>query len=238
MKIRIIRKNKKPLEEAAAAPQDLDDSTKLICTDDGDEIKIKYSGKVTGYIVSKKLDTSGRYACYYNDSNFYYIKDVEVQKEGGWGPMLYDVLMEYVWKKDKSGLTADRIQVSADAIKVWNYYFDKRDDVTKVPLDINDETKKYFGSKVGLQNRPNQPGRSECDQISSVEHAAGAGNWMQKGFKKHLQRLKKTKQNVKGALKWYEQSISYGFFKEDGKVLKELGDKFVDEKGNVIKYEN
>ena len=48
MKIRIIRKNKKPLEEAAAGPQDLDDSTKLICTDDGDEIKIKYSGKVTG----------------------------------------------------------------------------------------------------------------------------------------------------------------------------------------------
>ena len=43
MKIRIIRKNKKPLEEAAAGPQDLDDSTKLICTDDGDEIKIKYS---------------------------------------------------------------------------------------------------------------------------------------------------------------------------------------------------
>lgn len=227
MKIKIIRKNKDMLEEAAMGPQDLDDSTTLICKDSGEEIEIKYSGNVYGYIKAKKLDTSGKYACYYNDNSFYYVKDVQVQKGSGWGPMLYDVLMEYVWNTYECGLTADRERVSADAIKVWNYYFEKRSDVEKVPLDINDETKEYFGSKVGLQNRPNQPGKSECDQISSVEHAAGAGNWMQKGFKKWPQRLKKTKQNAKAAVNWHEQSISYGFFKKDGKTLKELGNKFV-----------
>lgn len=229
MKIRIIRKNKKALEEAAAGPQDLDDSTKLICTDDGDEIKIKYSGKVTGYIISKKLDTSGKYACYYNDSNFYYIKDVEVQKEGGWGPMLYDVLMEYVWENYKCGLTADRTQVSDDAVKVWDYYLEKRSDVEKVPLDINDETKKHFGKKLNLQNRPDQSGDSECDQISSVEHAGGAGNWMDKKLKDWPTRRKLAIKNAEQAVKWHEESISYGFFKTDGKILSQLGDKFVQE---------
>tara|TARA_B100000035_G_C20972494_1_gene541706 strand:- start:530 stop:1219 length:690 start_codon:yes stop_codon:yes gene_type:complete len=229
MKIRIKRKNKKPLEEAAAGPQDLDDSTKLICTDNGDEIKIKYSGKVTGYIEAKKLDTSGKYACYYNDSSFYYISDVEVQKEGGWGPMLYDVLMEYVWNTYKSGLTADRERVSGDAIKVWDYYFEKRSDVEKVPLDINNATKKHFGSKLNLQNRPDQSGNSECDQISSVEHAAGSGDWMSKKLKNWVTRRNLARKNAEQAVKWHEESISYGFFKTDSKILSQLGDKFVQE---------
>ena len=43
MKIRIIRKNKDMLEEAAMGPQDLDDSTTLIYKDTGDKIRIQYS---------------------------------------------------------------------------------------------------------------------------------------------------------------------------------------------------
>jgi len=207
-------------------PNDLDEETTLLCKDSGEEIRIEYSGNVDGYIVAKKLDASGDYGCSYDDKSFYYISDVEAKTKGGWGPMLYDILMEYLFLEHNSGLVADRERVSADAIKVWNYYFEKRGDVDKVPLDLNDATKEYFGSKLNLQNRPNQTGNSECYQVSSVEHAAGAGNWRQKGFKKWPQRLKKTKQNAEKAVKWYEQSISYGFFKTDGKILNQLGEKF------------
>ena len=227
MKIRIIRKNKDMLEEAAMSPQDLDDSTTLIYKDTGDKIRIQYSGNVDGYIEAKKLDTSGKFGCYYDDKSFYYISDVEAKTKGGWGPMLYDVLMEYLYQQHNSGLVADRERVSGDAIKVWDFYFNKRNDVQKVPLDINNATKKHFGSKLNLQNRPNQSGNSECDQISSVEHAAGAGDWMNKKLKNWVTRRDIARKNAEQAVKWYEQSISYGFFKPDGKVLKQLGDKFV-----------
>ena len=143
--------------------------------------------------------------------------------------MLYDVLMEYVWENYKCGLTADRTQVSDDAVKVWDYYLEKRSDVEKVPLDINDETKKHFGKKLNLQNRPDQSGDSECDQISSVEHAGGAGNWMDKKLKDWPTRRKLAIKNAEQAVKWHEESISYGFFKTDGKILSQLGDKFVQE---------
>ena len=207
-------------------PNDLDEETTLLCKDSGGEIKIEYSGNVEGYIVAKKLDTSGDYGCSYDDKNFYYISDVEAKTKGGWGPMLYDVLMEYLFLEHNSGLVADRERVSGDAIGIWDFYFNRRSDVDKVPLDLNDATKEYFGSKLNLQNRPNQTGNSECYQVSSVEHAAGAGDWMSKKLKSWIKRRKLAIKNAEKAVKWYEQSISYGFFKTDGKILNQLGEKF------------
>lgn len=52
----------------------------------------------------------------------------------GYGPKLYDVVMELA-TANGSMLTSDRSSVSADAQRVWEYYFKNRNDVTKQPLD-------------------------------------------------------------------------------------------------------
>jgi len=52
----------------------------------------------------------------------------------GWGPLLYDVAMEYATMKG-GGLIADRSIVSADARRVWDYYLNNRSDVTAYQLD-------------------------------------------------------------------------------------------------------
>ena len=52
----------------------------------------------------------------------------------GWGPMLYDVAMEYA-TQIANGLFADRDEVSEEARKVWNYYMNNRDDVIAHQLD-------------------------------------------------------------------------------------------------------
>lgn len=51
----------------------------------------------------------------------------------GWGPLLYDVAMEYATKHG-GGLTPDRSSVSDDARKVWKVYA-SRSDVKVVQLD-------------------------------------------------------------------------------------------------------
>ena len=51
----------------------------------------------------------------------------------GFGPKLYDIVMEAV-TANGSMLTSDRHSVSDDAYRVWNYYFKNRGDVKKTPL--------------------------------------------------------------------------------------------------------
>jgi hypothetical protein len=53
----------------------------------------------------------------------------------GWGPMLYDVVMERLGMKGY-GLAPDRTEVSADAINVWDFYMNRRDDIEKKQLDF------------------------------------------------------------------------------------------------------
>ena len=52
----------------------------------------------------------------------------------GWGPMLYDVAMEYA-TMNGGGMVADRGSVSPAARKVWDYYMNSREDVTAHQLD-------------------------------------------------------------------------------------------------------
>ena len=52
----------------------------------------------------------------------------------GWGPLLYDVAMEYA-TLNGGGLIADRGSISADARKVWSYYLHNRSDVIDDQLD-------------------------------------------------------------------------------------------------------
>ena len=61
------------------------------------------------------------------------------QAAPGWGPMLYDVAMEYATMKG-GGLIADRGVVSSDARKVWNYYMSNRGDVTGIQMDDRKNT--------------------------------------------------------------------------------------------------
>ena len=60
-----------------------------------------------------------------------------VAADEGWGPFMYDIAMEWA-TMHHNGLTPDRNEVSADARRVWNYYFNVRDDVVAHQLDDED----------------------------------------------------------------------------------------------------
>lgn len=56
-----------------------------------------------------------------------------------WGPMLYDIAMECA-TEDGSGIMADRDMVSAEARRVWDYYYENRPDVEAIQLDDRKNT--------------------------------------------------------------------------------------------------
>ena len=50
----------------------------------------------------------------------------------GWGPMLYDIIIELA---GSSGVMPDRQSLSKDAYNIWQYYMNSRSDVVKKQLD-------------------------------------------------------------------------------------------------------
>jgi len=56
------------------------------------------------------------------------------EADQGWGPMLYDVAIEYATSV-AGGLISDRESVSEEARRVWDYYMKNRGDVTGIQLD-------------------------------------------------------------------------------------------------------
>jgi len=57
-----------------------------------------------------------------------------VSADDGWGPMLYDIAMEWA-TLNGGGLIADRLTVSGEAREVWDYFLHRRSDVTPHQLD-------------------------------------------------------------------------------------------------------
>lgn len=93
----------------------------------GDRIQASYmagkegeNNKAKGHVLADKL------------GDIYSVQSSSATK--GYGPRLYDVVMEAATEAG-SMLTSDRRSVSDSAKKVWDFYFNRRSDVKKTPLD-------------------------------------------------------------------------------------------------------
>ena len=134
------------LNEAAKAPSDLPDDifVKMKADDQFAEFEfVRKSGEYNGApTYSRALVEDG----IYGSIQLYSVEEYRVgpclgawmiswaQASPGFGPMLYDLAMEYATAQG-TGLISDRSQVSAEARKVWDYYLNNRSDVKPVQLD-------------------------------------------------------------------------------------------------------
>jgi hypothetical protein len=74
-----------------------------------------------------------------------------VEAQHGYGPLLYDLLLELAYLSGASGVVPDRSGVSDEAERVWDHYAEQRSDVEAGPLpDDYPERDKY-----SLRWRPN-----------------------------------------------------------------------------------
>jgi hypothetical protein len=102
----------------------------------------------------------------------------------GWGPLLYDVAMEYA-SIHGNGLAPDRGSVSDSAQRVWVTYADKRGDVKSYQLD-------------DMQNTLTPPPADNCRQVS-VKDRVGE-KWARSPLsRRYVKRPAKTIQRLKKA---------------------------------------
>lgn len=118
----------------AMDPDDLPDGAYVAVDISSDEIRAFYSDE-DGHQIDH-LEASGEVEAYSPGSDTGPCLDAFIVGRAfahhGWGPMLYDVVMEAAGRK---GLTPDRTQVSNHAQRVWRYYMSKRHDLRVRQLD-------------------------------------------------------------------------------------------------------
>ena len=172
---------RKFLNEGMKQPSDLPDGVQIRIEDmGGGDIVFKLVDEETGEEMRKDWDKMrDKWGMLYG---FVYIRPYgkdnkgfdcmgafEVSSTGaqsGWGPMLYDLAMEYA-TKNGGGLVSDRHGVSEDAYFVWKRYMDERDDIEKVQLD-------------DLINSLTPEDADNCTQLASIkwaEKSGGKWNW-------------------------------------------------------------
>jgi hypothetical protein len=101
------------------------------------KIGIKNSGSEIIATYLGKKDRSGMVSAKKMTDNLYTIGLSKATK--GYGPKLYDIVMEAA-TANGGMLAPDRNIISGAAKDVWSYYFNKRSDVRKTPLDRNQWT--------------------------------------------------------------------------------------------------
>jgi len=75
----------------------------------------------------------------------------------GWGPLLYDIAIEYIESIGGAGLISDRRSVSDFAVPIWDVYYEARPDIIAIQLN----------NKAG---KPNPKAKnSNCDQKVAIE---------------------------------------------------------------------
>ena len=122
------------LTEAAFEPEDLPEDISVVVESDDTGASIYLarqgaggweglsSGKVYGEVYITPPTDTGGFSC-----GGAWVVDHSMAASG-WGPMLYDIAIEYATAIAK-GLTSDRDDVSPEAEKIWKYYFKNRPDV-------------------------------------------------------------------------------------------------------------
>jgi len=223
MKIRIKRK-KQIISEAAMGPADLPEGYYVEVNEGQGWVEVSYQKRDEGENIGLEGSASAADLFVTCIDNVYVVDNTKVTLDG-YGPMLYDVLMEVLSKKGIA-LTADRSLVSADAWNVWNYYINNRkSELQLIRMDVHDETmQNYFGNDPEnwpfKQLTPNDES-DDCKQNASLEWATGKGDWKTYSDSK---RYMAVVDNPGKAANWHKEAISYAFIKTNTNTIDDLYD--------------
>lgn len=177
MKMKLLMENWRgfKLHEAMKTPEELPEGVGVLINTENspEEISIMYvdlhtggpSQNPKGEVVIGNIPSE--YTDYYGSCLNAWVV-VATNAEQGWGPMLYDVAIEWASMRGSGmGLAPDRVMVSDRAYEVWDHYMKNRSDVEAVQLDSPD-------------NELTSDERDNCAQNSAVSSAGRKGmEWHQ-----------------------------------------------------------
>tara|TARA_Y100001938_G_scaffold142232_1_gene213142 strand:- start:1695 stop:3998 length:2304 start_codon:yes stop_codon:yes gene_type:complete len=152
------------LTEAAKGPADLPEDVFVQVLDKGDHAVVRYVVENPDYgtYIHSTAPIGGKIAVRKPSHPCGGAWEVVISHASqGWGPMLYDVMMEWA-TQNGGGLVSDRDHVSPSAREVWNYYLSNRGDVQGVQLD-------------DLRNTITPEVEDNCEQHSATIGRSSAG---------------------------------------------------------------
>jgi len=145
-----------------------EDSTKYISGEGGR--KVESTGIPYGHVIVESPDEESRR--HWGEPpclNGFTV--VSAKATRGWGPLLYEIALEWASQDGRSGLMADRRGVSDYAVAVWDKYL-VRGDVDKKQLDIDAQGAEQFHTQ---QLTPDIP-EDDCSQRSAARRG-GSDGW-------------------------------------------------------------
>ena len=124
------------LAEGMKMPVDLPDEVDVVIKDliSGQAFTVSYSSDDEEYDMGPWGRISVAIPARFNGPCDGALNVTDAEADPGWGPLLYDVAIEYATQV-ANGLISDRRSVSGAAKKVWDYYLSNRSDVTVHQLD-------------------------------------------------------------------------------------------------------
>ena len=158
------------LTEVAKSPADLPGRIVVHIFEDGNSTRITYAKPIkrqgSGFVYGRSKRPGGAIEIFRPGS----IEDDgpcggawqigHSAASSGWGPLLYDVAMEWA-TLEGGGLISDREIVSGAARKVWDYYMANRGDVTGIQMD-------------DLKNSLTPEDEDNCNQQAAGSTSVGA----------------------------------------------------------------
>tara|TARA_A100001035_G_scaffold254743_1_gene228821 strand:- start:24 stop:656 length:633 start_codon:yes stop_codon:yes gene_type:complete len=193
------------LNESAKGPDDLPGRIVVLVEEQDDYAIISYAKPI------KKTGSAFQYGASKRPEGMIYIYKTSDDEDlgpcggaytisiaratSGWGPMLYDVAMEYA-TENGGGLTPDRSSVSGDAQNVWNYYFNSRGDVQSHQLDLTDREVQYY---TDLNIQKLTPDIEEDDCLQKKALSTHEDKWDQSPLSKRYTKASTTMNALRAA---------------------------------------
>jgi hypothetical protein len=154
MKLLLENWRKYVLSEAARTAEDLPTEDAVVVIEERGDSFLVYYGRWKAPTLRARSKGEGMLGSIFKmDLGSVYVVDPETERspymsstcggawmvalataKSGWGPLLYDVAMEWATQK-YNGLMADRATVSLEARNIWDYYLSQRGDVKAHQLD-------------------------------------------------------------------------------------------------------
>jgi hypothetical protein len=167
------------LTEAATSPKDLPPNMKIVIERRGNGAIIYYRDQTRPRMIAGRIEIRPLVPGEAGDCDgAWKVSWADTPK--GWGPLLYDVAMEYATIHGK-GLMPDRDAVSGPAENVWNYYLtNRKNDVISHQLDNLDDV---LTPGVEVDN---------CDQGVAKARTKGSMGWVDSPLSKKYTKIPTT----------------------------------------------
>lgn len=191
-----------------------ENSCKILVEENSNVINVKYvdsslvpGQKIYGYVDIGWVYDGSKQKTFDNKSIW---QTTSSRAERSWGPLLYEVALEYVSSREGM-LMSDRLTVSDDAEAVWNYYLRRSQNESNLEY-IQMDYESIYGTpgELGIKGVSDDivvPKYTKNDPLDDIEQISTFKNALKRSGEENL------------SVEWLKSSLSKAFYKTNNDII-------------------